>query len=87
MKRHDFDFNQLSMLHKHLKNTDMKKLILSLAFAGSLMMAVSACNSTKNVSGSADSTLTDTTMKPIDTARMDTTKKMPMDTTQSKPPM
>lgn len=73
----------------------MKKLILSLAFAGSIMIAASACNSTKNVSGSTDSTGTDTTMvppadttktTPADTAKMppDTTKTLP-DTTQRPP--
>lgn len=55
----------------------MKKLILSLVCAGSVMIAASACNSTKNVSGSSDSTRTDTTMKPVDT-----TKTLPPDTTK-----
>jgi hypothetical protein len=65
------------------KNNPMKKLILSLAFAGSVIIATSACNSTKNVSGTSDSTSTDTTMKPVDTAKTvpaDTTK-LPPDTT------
>ncbi|RZK91873.1 MAG: coproporphyrinogen III oxidase [Pedobacter sp.] len=61
----------------------MKKLILSLAFAGSIMIAASACNSTKNVSDTTDSTMTDTTMTPVDTAAMDTTTTMPPDTTVS----
>ena len=61
----------------------MKKLILSLAFAGSIMIAASACNSTKNVSDGADSTMTDSTMTtPVDTAAVtDTTMTMPPDTT------
>ncbi|HMI05165.1 MAG TPA: hypothetical protein VK541_21945 [Pedobacter sp.] len=71
----------------------MKKLILSLAFAGSIMIAASACNSTKNVSGTTDSTGTDTTMTtpPADTTQTtpppppDTTKTTPPDTTQRPP--
>jgi hypothetical protein len=69
----------------------MKKLILSLAFAGSIMIAASACNSTKNVSGTTDSTGTDTTMTtpPADTTTTtppaDTTRTTPPDTTQRPP--
>jgi len=60
----------------------MKKLILSLAFAGSIAIATTACNSTKNVSGTSDSTTVDSTMMPVDTARTaDTTMTMPPDTT------
>ncbi|MES2457250.1 MAG: coproporphyrinogen III oxidase [Bacteroidota bacterium] len=58
----------------------MKKLILSLAFAGSIMIAASACNSTKNVSDTTDSTAVDTAMVPIDT-----TKVVPVDTTTVPP--
>ncbi len=58
----------------------MKKLIFSLAFAGSLIIATSACNSTKNVSGTNDSTAIDTTIKPVDT-----NKAMPADTTKLPP--
>ncbi|RDC58373.1 coproporphyrinogen III oxidase [Pedobacter chinensis] len=62
----------------------MKKIILSLAFAGSLMIATSACNSSKNMAGSSDSTLTDSTT----TAPMDTTSTTtPPDTTRTTPPM
>ncbi|TDQ11687.1 coproporphyrinogen III oxidase [Pedobacter metabolipauper] len=67
----------------------MKKLILSLAFAGSLMMATSACNSTKNVSDTTDSSTTDSSM--LDTANRDTTvtppdtTQMPPDTTRTMP--
>lgn len=57
----------------------MKKIILSLAFAGSLMIATSACNSSKNMAGSSDSTKTDSTKV------MDTTQKM-TDTTTKKVP-
>jgi hypothetical protein len=75
----------------------MKKLILSLAVAGSMILATSACNSTKNVSGSSDSTSTDstTTSTPTtgsstttDTTRTttDTTRTTPPDTTK-RPPM
>jgi len=61
----------------------MKKLILSLAFAGSIMIAASACNSTKSVSGSSDSTMTDSTVTPVDTTAVpvDTVGKTPPDTT------
>jgi len=62
----------------------MKKIILSLAFAGSLMIATSACNSSKNMAGSSDSTMTDSTT----TAPMDTTSTTtPPDTTKTMPPM
>lgn len=65
----------------------MKKLILSLATAGTLALAFSACNSTKNVSGSSDSLKVDTTITtPIDTPVMqDTMKNMPVDTTKMPP--
>jgi hypothetical protein len=52
----------------------MKKMILSLAIAGSLIIAASACNSTKNVSNSTDSTKVDSTTIPVDTTAKDTTK-------------
>ncbi|WP_142530379.1 coproporphyrinogen III oxidase [Pedobacter westerhofensis] len=64
----------------------MKKAFLSLVFAGSMLLAASACNSTKNVSGSSDSTATDTaavTTPPTDTAMKDTSKTMPPDTTKT----
>ena len=64
----------------------MKKTILSLAFAGSMILAASACNSTKNVSGSSDSTAIDSTsITPAvaDTAVKDTAKTMPPDTTKT----
>ncbi|MDR6782255.1 hypothetical protein ABIE26_001256 [Pedobacter africanus] len=67
----------------------MKKLILSLAVAGTLTIAVSACNSTKNVSGGSDTTRVDTTMAvpPVDTSKKmpDTMKTMPPDTTKMPP--
>lgn len=65
----------------------MKKLILSLAFAGTLIIAASACNSTKNMSGTSDTTRVDTSMStPVDTSRlMDTTKTLPPDTTKMPP--
>lgn len=60
----------------------MKKLILSISFVGTLMIAASACNSTKNVSDTTDSTTVDTSMMPVDTTRIvDTTMSMPPDTT------
>ncbi|KIA92105.1 coproporphyrinogen III oxidase [Pedobacter kyungheensis] len=60
----------------------MKKTILSLAFAGSLIIATSACNSSKNMAGSSDSTKMDSTKVMDTTQKMtDTTKKMP-DTTK-----
>lgn len=74
----------------------MKKIILSLAFAGTLMVATSACNSSKNMAGSSDSTMMDstsTTTTPMDTTRTtttppDTTKTtMPPDTAKKMPPM
>jgi len=65
----------------------MKKAYLSLVFSGFLMLSLSACNSTKNVSGTTDSMSRDTaisvptdTMKPVDTA-----VKMPPDTTKMPP--
>jgi ABC-type glycerol-3-phosphate transport system substrate-binding protein len=65
----------------------MKKTILSLAFAGSMILAASACNSTKNVSGSSDSTTTDsttvTTTTTTDTAARDTSKTTLPDTTKT----
>lgn len=66
----------------------MKRTILSLAFAGSMILAASACNSTKNVSGSADSTTVDTSKvatPPADTAKKDTMKTTPPDTTKTPP--
>jgi len=62
----------------------MKKLILSLAFAGTVMVAASACNSTKNASDTTDSTTTDTSMMPVDTTAVDTSM-MPVDTTTMPP--
>jgi len=67
-------------------------MILSLALAGSLIIATSACNSTKNVSNSADSTgvdsaasgIPDTTV--VDTTKKDTSRTMPPDTTRKMPP-
>ncbi|MBC7567100.1 MAG: coproporphyrinogen III oxidase [Pedobacter sp.] len=47
-----------------------KKLILSLAFAVSIMVAGSACNSTKSVSEGANSTMTDTSVTPVDSTAM-----------------
>lgn len=58
----------------------MKKLILSIAIAGSIMIGASACNSTKSVSGGADSTLTDSATMPVDTAAV------PVDTMNTTPP-
>jgi len=70
----------------------MRKTILSLAFAGSMILATSACNSTKNVSGSSDSTAVDTSNvapppPPADTTVTDTVKTTPPDTTTKTPPM
>ena len=60
----------------------MKKMILSLAFAGSFILAVSACNSTKSASETSDSTTVDSTMStPVDTNTVDTSKTTPPDTT------
>ncbi|WP_084289863.1 coproporphyrinogen III oxidase [Pedobacter nyackensis] len=65
----------------------MKKTLLTLAVAGTLTMAISACNSTKSVSGTTDTMAVDTNMsKPIDTMKKDTMKTMPPDTTK-KPPV
>ncbi|WP_231491839.1 coproporphyrinogen III oxidase [Pedobacter sp. Leaf170] len=63
----------------------MKNLILSLAFAGTLMVATTACNSSKNMAGSSDSTMADSTAT---TAPMDTTKTSttPMDTAKTTTP-
>ncbi|MET1055413.1 MAG: coproporphyrinogen III oxidase [Pedobacter sp.] len=64
----------------------MKRTILSLAIAGSMLLAASACNSTKNVSGSSDSTVVDSstvTTPPADTAMKDTSKTTPPDTTKT----
>jgi len=65
----------------------MKKTILSLAFAGSMILAASACNSTKSVSGSTDSTKvvdsTSTMKTTVDTAKKDTSKTTPPDTTKT----
>lgn len=65
----------------------MKKLILSLAAAGTLTLAISACNSTKSVSGNTDTTKVDTTISaPVDTSKKaDTMKTMPPDTTKMPP--
>lgn len=66
----------------------MKKIILGLAFSGSLIMLASACNSTKNASETKDSTGTkmDTSMKMTDTTKkvVDTMKKTPPDTTKKQ---
>lgn len=63
------------------KGDPMKKLIFNVACAATMMIAVSACNSTKSVSGGSDSTKVDTSMKSTDTAKvMDTTKTLPPDT-------
>lgn len=62
----------------------MKKLILSFAFAGAIMVASTACNSTKNASQTTDSVGADTTMMPVDTAVADTSM-MPVDTTTLPP--
>ncbi len=61
----------------------MKKMILSLAFAGSFIMAVSACNSTKSASETTDSTTIDSTITttPVDTVKTDTSTTTPPDTT------
>jgi hypothetical protein len=76
-----FESNCVKLAEKRLKNPEiMKKLILSLAFAGSIMIAASACNSTKSVSGTSDSTMTDSTAVPVDTAAV------PVDTTTTAPP-
>lgn len=71
----------------NLKQNHMKKLILSIAVAGTMTLAISACNSTKNVSGSSDSSSVDTTMSvPVDTTKVtDTMKTMPPDTTKMPP--
>ena len=74
----------------------MKKMILSLAVAGSMILATSACNSTKNLSGSSDSTGADSTSMstpattPMDTSQQtaDTTRTTtPPDSTKTLPPM
>ena len=61
----------------------MKKLILSLIVAGTCTLAISACNSTKNVSGSSDSLSVDSTVTaPVDSAgTMDTVATPAMPTT------
>ncbi|MEJ7559400.1 MAG: coproporphyrinogen III oxidase [Pedobacter sp.] len=61
----------------------MKKIILNLALAGTIMIAAASCNSTKSVSGGADSTMTDSTTTPVDTTAVpvDTTRTTPPDTT------
>ena len=65
----------------------MKKTILSLAFAGSMILAASACNSTKSVSGSDSTTVDTSKVAPpppaVDTAARDTTMKTPPDTTKT----
>lgn len=71
----------------------MKKIILSLAFAGTLMIAASACNSSKNMANSSDSTKMDSTTTPMaDTTKKmttppDTMKKTIPDTTKNMPKM
>lgn len=59
----------------------MKRLVLSLAVVGSLMIATSACNSSKNMAGSSDSSKKDSTK----TAPMDTTKAAKPDSTKTMP--
>ena len=60
----------------------MKKIILNFAFAGCLMIAASACNSTKNASETTDSTVVDSTMTtPIDSTVVDTSSTTTPDTT------
>lgn len=65
----------------------MKKIVLSIAFSGFLMFSLSACNSTKNVSGTTDTMIRDTAMSvPKDSMKpMDTAAKMPPDTTKTPP--
>jgi hypothetical protein len=67
----------------------MKKNGFILAFAGMLLFAATACNSTKNVSGSSDSTTVDTstvTSPPVvDTTKTDTSRTTPPDTTKTPP--
>ncbi|MNK04893.1 hypothetical protein D3C87_227660 [compost metagenome] len=64
----------------------MKKLILSIAVAGTFAVAISACNSTKSVSGGTDTMKVDTTITPpMDTTVKDTMKTMPPDTTKMPP--
>lgn len=64
----------------------MKKLILSLAFVGLSALAISACNSTKSVSGSSDTPKVDTTIRvPVDTLKMPDTMKVPVDTMKMPP--
>lgn len=56
----------------------MRKLILSIAVMGTLTLAVSACNSTKSVSGGIDTMKVDTNITPpMDTTMKDTMKTMP----------
>ncbi|WP_443939171.1 coproporphyrinogen III oxidase [Pedobacter sp. MW01-1-1] len=67
----------------------MKRLFLSLAFLGTLGLSITACNSSKNMAGTADSTKVDSTMTtPMDTTQTpappDTTT-MPPDTTKMPP--
>ncbi|WP_316814591.1 coproporphyrinogen III oxidase [Pedobacter nyackensis] len=66
----------------------MKKLILSIAAVATFVLAISACNSTKNVSGSSDTLKVDTNISvPVDTPKViDTLKPTPPDTTM-KPPV
>lgn len=74
----------MALIKLKIKYILMKKLILSLAVAGTLTVAISACNSTKNVSDTADTTGADTTTMPVDTTRVpgDTMRTMPPDTTK-----
>lgn len=65
----------------------MKKLILSLIVAGTFTMAISACNSTKNVSGTSDSLSVDSTATtPVDTAGKTDTVATPMTPTTPTTP-
>ena len=69
----------------------MKRTFLSLAVVGTLMIAATACNSTRNASETRDSTTMDSTMTTTDTSgttgtmgtgTTDTTQTtMPPDTT------
>jgi hypothetical protein len=68
----------------NLKQNHMKKLILSIAVIGTFAIAISACNSTKSVSGGTDTMKVDTTIKPVDTIMKDT-MKTPPDTTKMPP--
>jgi len=66
----------------------MRKTILTLAFAGSMLLAASACNSTKNVSGAVDTTggakvdSVPVRTSTVDTIKKDTSKTTSPDTTK-----